>query len=38
MLGAPVYLTPMTHDRKLALRWLDQFEGAGLGRGNSEAR
>jgi ATP-dependent DNA ligase len=26
----PVYLTPMTRDRKTAARWLDQFEGAGL--------
>jgi ATP-dependent DNA ligase len=28
--GPPVHLTPMTGDRKVALRWLDQFEGAGL--------
>jgi ATP-dependent DNA ligase len=28
--GPPVYLTPMTTDRKRALQWLDQFEGAGL--------
>jgi len=28
--GPPVYLTPMTHDRATAIRWLDQFEGAGL--------
>jgi ATP-dependent DNA ligase len=28
--GLPVYLTPMTRDRALATRWLDQFEGAGL--------
>src|SRR6185312_16062677 len=28
--GPPVYLTPMTRDRSLAARWLDQFEGAGL--------
>jgi ATP-dependent DNA ligase len=28
--GPPVYLTPMTHDRATATRWLDQFEGAGL--------
>jgi len=28
--GPPVYLTPMTHDRPTATRWLDQFEGAGL--------
>ena len=26
----PLYLTPMTRDRELALRWLDEFEGAGL--------
>jgi ATP-dependent DNA ligase len=26
----PVHLTPMTLDRKTALEWLDQFEGAGL--------
>jgi ATP-dependent DNA ligase len=26
----PVYLTPATRDRALALKWLDQFEGAGL--------
>lgn len=26
----PVYLTPMTRDRALAAKWLDQFEGAGL--------
>jgi ATP-dependent DNA ligase len=26
----PVYLTPMTRDRKTAVKWLDQFEGAGL--------
>jgi ATP-dependent DNA ligase len=32
MAGAsrPVYLTPMTRDREIALRWLDEFEGAGL--------
>jgi ATP-dependent DNA ligase len=29
-IGPPVYLTPMTRDRALAIRWLDQFEGAGL--------
>ena len=29
-LGPPVYLTPMTTDREKALKWLDQFEGAGL--------
>jgi ATP-dependent DNA ligase len=28
--GPPVYLTPMTRDRDVALRWLDEFEGAGL--------
>jgi ATP-dependent DNA ligase len=28
--GAPVYLTPMTRDRHVAARWLEQFEGAGL--------
>jgi ATP-dependent DNA ligase len=26
----PVYLTPMTRDRKVALDWLRRFEGAGL--------
>jgi len=26
----PVYLTPMTRDRKTAAQWLEQFEGAGL--------
>ena len=26
----PVYLTPMTRDRAVAARWLDEFEGAGL--------
>ena len=26
----PVYLTPVTRDRKLALEWLRHFEGAGL--------
>jgi len=26
----PIYLTPMTRDRMVATRWLDQFEGAGL--------
>lgn len=29
-LGPPLYLTPMTRDRKTAARWLEQFEGAGL--------
>lgn len=28
--GPPVHLTPMTRDRDVALRWLDEFEGAGL--------
>src|SRR5437868_2180303 len=27
---APVYLTPMTRDRRVAAEWLDRFEGAGL--------
>lgn len=26
----PVYLTPVTRDRETAMRWLDEFEGAGL--------
>ncbi len=26
----PVYLTPVTTDRELGARWLDEFEGAGL--------
>jgi ATP-dependent DNA ligase len=26
----PVYLTPMTRDRRVAARWLNRFEGAGL--------
>lgn len=26
----PLYLTPLTRDRALAERWLDEFEGAGL--------
>jgi ATP-dependent DNA ligase len=26
----PVYLTPMTRDRKVAAHWLERFEGAGL--------
>ena len=26
----PLYLTPVTRDRALALQWLEQFEGAGL--------
>jgi ATP-dependent DNA ligase len=29
-LGPPVYLTPMTTERNKAVKWLDQFEGAGL--------
>ncbi len=28
--AAPVYLTPVTRDREIAERWLEQFEGAGL--------
>jgi ATP-dependent DNA ligase len=28
--GSPVHLTPMTRDRTTAVKWLDQFEGAGL--------
>jgi len=28
--GPPVYLTPVTRERKLALEWLRHFEGAGL--------
>jgi ATP-dependent DNA ligase len=28
--GAPIHLTPMTHDRVLAADWLARFEGAGL--------
>ncbi|MEP6598003.1 MAG: ATP-dependent DNA ligase [Actinomycetota bacterium] len=27
---APIHLTPATDDRQVALRWFDQFEGAGL--------
>jgi ATP-dependent DNA ligase len=26
----PIHLTPMTRDRRLALEWLERFEGAGL--------
>ena len=26
----PIYLTPMTLDRSVAVQWLEQFEGAGL--------
>jgi ATP-dependent DNA ligase len=26
----PLHLTPMTRDRALAVKWLDEFEGAGL--------
>jgi ATP-dependent DNA ligase len=29
-IGPPVYLTPMTQDRRSAERWLAEFEGAGL--------
>jgi ATP-dependent DNA ligase len=29
-LGPPVYLTPMTRDRRTAALWLEEFEGAGL--------
>ncbi len=28
--GPPVYLTPMTRDRRTAAQWLERFEGAGL--------
>jgi ATP-dependent DNA ligase len=28
--GPPIHLTPMTHDRAVAERWLEEFEGAGL--------
>ena len=28
--AAPLHLTPMTTERPLALRWLNEFEGAGL--------
>ena len=28
--GPPVYLTPVTQDRRTAERWLEKFEGAGL--------
>jgi ATP-dependent DNA ligase len=28
--GPPIHLTPMTRDRDVAARWLQQFEGAGL--------
>jgi ATP-dependent DNA ligase len=28
--SAPLFLTPVTRDRALAARWLDDFEGAGL--------
>ena len=28
--GAPVYLTPATTDRDTAVKWLEEFEGAGL--------
>ncbi len=29
-IGPPLHLTPMTRDRETAVRWLDEFEGAGL--------
>ena len=29
-LGPPLHLTPMTEDRAVAARWLEEFEGAGL--------
>jgi ATP-dependent DNA ligase len=29
-IAPPVYLTPMTDDRKIAMEWLKRFEGAGL--------
>ena len=29
-ISPPLFLTPMTRDRALAARWLDEFEGAGL--------
>jgi ATP-dependent DNA ligase len=29
-IAPPIYLTPMTRDRKVAAEWLDKFEGAGL--------
>ena len=28
--GPPLYLTPMTEDRRTAAKWLERFEGAGL--------
>jgi ATP-dependent DNA ligase len=28
--AAPIYLTPVTRDRKVAAEWLERFEGAGL--------
>src|SRR3989454_8569163 len=28
--GPPLYLTPMTEDRRTAPKWLERFEGAGL--------
>jgi ATP-dependent DNA ligase len=28
--AAPIYLTPMTRDRAVAIEWLERFEGAGL--------
>src|SRR4051812_5901773 len=30
MVEPPVYLTPMTRDRRVAAEWLERFEGAGL--------
>lgn len=29
-LGPPLYLTPITEERRTAARWLEEFEGAGL--------
>jgi ATP-dependent DNA ligase len=29
-LGAPLYLTPVTDDRRTGAKWLERFEGAGL--------
>jgi ATP-dependent DNA ligase len=29
-IAPPLYLTPMTRDRAVAVEWLDKFEGAGL--------
>jgi ATP-dependent DNA ligase len=33
----PVHLTPATTDRDLAVRWFEQFEGAGLDGGGRQA-